>query len=375
MAPANFHLGSIGGTTGFLNGSIDEVRLYNKVLTQQEISRLADSSGALVASYSFDGDARDATLFGNHGDSYGVTYTAGRIGGHALQLSGTDSFAKLPAVVTRDFSVAYWVKTSSVGATGQWWAGKSMVDADVPGVANDWGISVVGNRAAFGIGNTGVGTTIESTSNINDGSWHHIVATRVNASGAMKLYVDGVLQATGTGSTALRDAPGGIRVGSTLFGGSFLTGAIDDLKIFDHPLTSAEVSALFATSPGDTWRQQYFLTTINSGDAADSADPDHDGMINLLERAFALNPNVPDPPAARPQVATDGSFLILTYQRSLAATDLEFQAQWSNDLATWHETGIIDSLISTGTTTGTRAAKVPLAILDPARSFIRLRVR
>lgn len=374
-APANFHLGSIGGTAGFLNGSIDEVRLYNKVLGQDEIARLADSGNAMVASYSFDGDARDATLFGNHGDGFGVTYTPGKVGSQALQLSGNNSFAKLPASVTKDFSVAYWVKTTSVGATGQWWAGKSMVDADVPGIANDWGIAVVGNRAAFGIGNTGNGTTIESTSNINDGLWHHIVATRVNATGAMKLYVDGALQASGTGSTALRDAPGGIRVGSTLYGGTFLTGSIDELKIYDYTLSSAEVAALLVTTPGEEWRQYHFQTTANTGAAADDADPDGDGTINLLERAFALDPKVPDAAAATPQASNDGSFLILRYQRSLAATDLGFQGEWSDDLAIWHETGVTDSLISTGSTTETREAKVPLGDLDSARAFLRLQVR
>ncbi|MES2475565.1 MAG: LamG-like jellyroll fold domain-containing protein [Verrucomicrobiota bacterium] len=374
-APAHFHLGSSGGNVGFLNGSLDEARLYNKVLTQPEIERLANSSSALVANYSFDGNARDATLFGNQGDTFGSTYTPGKVGSQALQLSGTNSFAKLPAAVTRDFSVSYWVKTTAVGGTGQWWAGKSMVDADVPGIANDWGISVVGNRAAFGIGNTGEGTTILSTTNINDGNWHHIVATRVNTSGLMRLYVDGAQQAFGVGSTALRDAPGGIRVGSTLFGGSYLTGAIDELKIFDYAINANEVGALFATTPGEIWRQQHFLTTANSGDAADGADPDFDGTINLLERAFALNPKTPDAAAAQPVAANDGSFLTLTYQRSLAATDLEFQAQWSDDLASWFDTDITDSLISTGATTETREAKVPLGSLDPAHSFFRLRVR
>ncbi len=375
ISPANFHLGSIDGVTGFLNGSIDEVRLYNKVLSQSEIDRLADTGDALVASYSFDGDARDATLFGNHGDARGVTYTPGKIGGQAVQLSGDDSFVKLPASVTRDFSIAFWVKTTDVGGAGQWWAGKSMVDADVPGAANDWGIAVVGNHAAFGIGNTGAGTTIQSATAINDGGWHHIVATRVNATGIMNLYVDGVLEATGSGSTALRDAPSGIRVGSTLYGGSFLAGAIDDLKIYDYPLSASEVTALLPISPAETWREQHFQITANTGDAADDADPDHDGVINLLERAFGLDPNRSDAAAAHHQATNDGGFLILTYQRSLAATDLEFQVEWSTDLATWHQTGVTDNLVSPGTTTETREAKVPLSTMDPARAFLRIRVK
>lgn len=40
----------------------------------------------------------------------------------------------------------------------------------------------------------------------------------------------------------------------------------------------------------ELWRYQYFLTTADSGDAADIADPDLDGVSNLLERAFNLHP-------------------------------------------------------------------------------------
>jgi hypothetical protein len=42
--------------------------------------------------------------------------------------------------------------------------------------------------------------------------------------------------------------------------------------------------------PGDYWRDTYFDQIANSGDAADGADPDKDGLLNLIERAFNLHP-------------------------------------------------------------------------------------
>ncbi len=247
--PGNFFLGSVGGTTGFYNGSLDEVRFYSTLLGPTEINRLANIGSTLVASYPFEGNCRESNNFGNHGDPFGITYTAGKVGANAIQFSGTASFVKIPAPVTSDFSVAFWVKTTATGGTGQWYAGKSIVDADIPGVANDWGISLVGSYAAFGVGNTGAGTTIQSLTAINNDQWHHVAATRVNATGAMKLYVDGTLQATATGSTALRNAPGGIRLGSTLFGGTFFAGAIDELKIFNYTLADPQVAALATVIP------------------------------------------------------------------------------------------------------------------------------
>jgi hypothetical protein len=40
----------------------------------------------------------------------------------------------------------------------------------------------------------------------------------------------------------------------------------------------------------DFWRDLYFNQTTNAGDAADGADPDKDGLVNLIERAFNMHP-------------------------------------------------------------------------------------
>jgi len=52
---------------------------------------------------------------------------------------------------------------------------------------------------------------------------------------------------------------------------------------------SAEVSATTYTSP-EKWRFTYFGTADNSGNAADSADPDGDGTTNADEYAAGTNP-------------------------------------------------------------------------------------
>jgi hypothetical protein len=40
----------------------------------------------------------------------------------------------------------------------------------------------------------------------------------------------------------------------------------------------------------ESWRKVHFDTFANTGDAADAADPDHDGLTNLAEFAFGLSP-------------------------------------------------------------------------------------
>ena len=62
--------------------------------------------------------------------------------------------------------------------------------------------------------------------------------------------------------------------------------------------TSADRSYVFRlagdapwVSPLPAWRQTNFGTMNNSGLAANDADPDQDGVTNLMEYAFNLNPN------------------------------------------------------------------------------------
>lgn len=247
-APAAFNIGSIGGVTGFFNGSVDEVRIYDKLLSTAEIARLANVGQTQVAAYGFDGNLQDSSKHGNQGDgTASLAYAAGKSGSGALVLDGTAGFARIPAAVAGDFSVAYWMKTTTTGGNGQWWAGKAMVDAEVAGVANDWGIALLGSKAGFGIGNTD--KTILSSTHVNDGNWHHITATRSSATGAMKLYVDGALEASDAGATAPRNAAHAINLGRSLNGGAFFAGAIDELRIFNYALGPAQVAALGSSLP------------------------------------------------------------------------------------------------------------------------------
>jgi hypothetical protein len=84
-------------------------------------------------------------------------------------------------------------------------------------------------------------------------------------------------------------------------------------------------------SPRATWRQTHFGTAQNSGTAADTADPDHDGIINLLEYAFNSDPNAPSPNPISFAVVAD--HLTVTFPRTHPApTDISYTPQVANDL-------------------------------------------
>ncbi len=108
-----------------------------------------------------------------------------------------------------DFTVEWWMKalpgantTSGVCTPGgfNWINGNILLDRDVfgPGDWGDWGVSLWTGVIAFGVGGTSDDTVCGTTA-LDDGDWHHVAATRRASDGRLELYVDGVLEAQGTG--------------------------------------------------------------------------------------------------------------------------------------------------------------------------------
>jgi predicted alpha-1,6-mannanase (GH76 family) len=187
--------------------------------------------------------AVDASGNGNNGVVNGATWNVnGHING-CLSFNGVNNYVQITNPVCNDFSIAFWVKTTESAGTGEWYKGAGLVDGDYPGVANDFGTALCGGKFAFGVGNPD--TTILSTTSINDGAWHLCVATRQQATGIMRVYVDGNLQATGAAGRNTQNASAQLLFGAIASGGGYFNGSLDEIKIFSRTLGSNEVAALY----------------------------------------------------------------------------------------------------------------------------------
>lgn len=205
----------------------------------------------LQAQYLFAGDAQDSSGRANHGTTYGgVTYGAGVGGTQAVVLNGTDSYVEIPRSIGNDFTVAFWVNTSqTAGAGTQWHDGSGLVDGDAGGDAADFGASLLGGKVAFGVG--GPDTTIVSTSDINNGAWRHVTATRDGATGQIKLYVDGHEEASALGPLGVRGAAAVLHIGKLQSGGGYFQGSIDDLRLYNLVLSADDMRVLVDATPPD----------------------------------------------------------------------------------------------------------------------------
>jgi hypothetical protein len=86
--------------------------------------------------------------------------------------------------------------------------------------------------------------------------------------------------------------------------------------------------------PIDTWKLAYFGANANSAAiAGDAADPEHDGIVNLLAYAYAFNPLAANTNPFTGDLA--GKQFQLHFPRNSSASDITFIVQSSADLIVW----------------------------------------
>jgi len=107
-----------------------------------------------------------------------------------------------------------------------------------------------------------------------------------------------------------------------------------------------------------------------------AADPDHDGIPNLLEYAFGLDPKQADRSglrrwAPRPTAAVN-EYLTISYAQLTQSNDLTYTVQASTDMVTWNAIApVVVSTIAIGSTR-TLTVRDPTAMGANAARFLRV---
>jgi hypothetical protein len=242
-------------------GAIDEVRIYNRALSESEIQELyyhgSNLNQGLAAYYPFNGNANDESGNDNHGTVYGATLTNDRFGGNngAYYFDG-NAYISIPNVLNSDISD---ITVSAVVSSDQ-----------------TYYTQIAGSIVYTGIGETNLYSSLGGYGygvKLSNGSWYYasyglvtnqfINLTAVYKKGQeIELWINGELQDTEIIPSNLnlynpaRPASIGAAYGG-LFEGYFFKGVVDEVRIYNRALTQSEIQELAQTAPPPSCTYSY----------------------------------------------------------------------------------------------------------------------
>lgn len=194
-------------------------------------------TNGLVAHYPLNGNANN--VFGtNNGTIVGATSTTNRFGqaGSAYSFNGSAhiDFAAPPLTQVDNWTVSAWVKPNNFTQEGI----AVHVGLDNGGTGDGYGFGLR-NSATLEMLSPATGYRSSGQALPGTNQWSHIVMTRSNA---LTFYVNGVQSVNNTATSYL--PPSDFTIGSQN-GLRFFNGLVDDVRIYNRPLASNEVSQLY----------------------------------------------------------------------------------------------------------------------------------
>lgn len=236
---------------------------------QFDISAFIPVSPNLIARYPLNetgGDQLiDASGFGRHG-TYNATQGNLTLGQDPLAEGFSAAFTEgafaeagvLP--VFQDFSISLWYTGQDTGEAA------SLISRG-DGQGDPFALVVSGSTLFWFSGGGDPALTLENA--IDPGSEHHIVAT--TADNMTSIYIDGALAASGPSETFVDQTQNPLQFGAAngILG---IDGRLDDIQIYNVPLSAAEVAGLF-NDPG----------SLVGGDGGNGGDPSGDAPdLNII---------------------------------------------------------------------------------------------
>jgi len=262
-----FAIGKSGGYGPSFKGMMDQLRVYNRALSAEEVrtnyraSRPHEAanevvSQGLVAHYDCtegSGDTlHDTTRRGNHGKIHGATYVKVKEG-FALRFDGTDDYVDCGN--SRDFdpefdlTIEAWV-----------WADKAATEKRLAGVVGKapwwYGFSFV---AAQGAENEGLfswhinGEENKASALLSLETWHHLIGTFDGAT--LSLYADGELADTRESASEFvtrgphfnLGRPGTDPAGTSE---GYFKGMIGQIRVYQRALSAEDVRTNYRATRG-----------------------------------------------------------------------------------------------------------------------------
>lgn len=247
----------------FFKGYLDDFRIYNRVLNDNEILALYNDSttyfpDSLIAYFPFNGNANDESVFHNNGSAVNALLTTDRYANQdaAYYFNGSDSRIQVPQNSLYDFgfgdfTMSAWVNVSVVGTS-------RIVSAGYDENDNIWGLGF-GSHPAWGNGirinyflysdNAFRDFSSEEIINYSPSEW--VFVTISKSADQLKFYQNGMQAGVLTinypsNSNSLMSI--GCRQYSSGNFQEFFNGKIDEVKIFNKSFSDQEILQMYKST-------------------------------------------------------------------------------------------------------------------------------
>ncbi|MFW0862570.1 MAG: LamG-like jellyroll fold domain-containing protein [Candidatus Komeilibacteria bacterium] len=234
----NFIIGNGGGlvSSNSFRGNIADVRLYNYILTADQISDLYNGKdvGSPIGHWKLDNGSKDISGNNNHGTVTGATLI-----GEAGYFDGTNDYIDTSFDGTDEdvLSFAFWAKANDITTA----SAKYIVDNSLG--ATGYIIRIdTGTMTAY---NYYTSSSLQSRAMaVPDTGWHFWVARFTNTS--VDLSLDGgAFSSTTFSNDTFRISADTMTIGSDIAYGDNFPGYISDLRVYNRVISQDDVYSLY----------------------------------------------------------------------------------------------------------------------------------
>jgi Concanavalin A-like lectin/glucanases superfamily/Secretion system C-terminal sorting domain len=235
----------------YSNNVIDELRIYNRVLSPNEILQLADVPvmPGLLAYLPMNGNANDMSGNGHDGIGPSASLTTDRYNSGNSAYWFSQWYSNITLANSTNFNF------NSSGFTLSAWIKYKSNDGVIIAKHNCWTpngylLTVNNNQLTLFLANGGSWTSVTTAESFINDKWYFVTAV-YDGIGQASIYVDGVLKASNAVVyNNINTAPVIISGASNNCPPENFYGSIDEVKIYDSPLNAAQVMALYKESRG-----------------------------------------------------------------------------------------------------------------------------
>lgn len=217
----------------------------------------------LVLYLPMNGNALDASTFGNNGTAVNTTPVSDRFGkaGKALSFNGNSSYIRIPASTSLNLifnkSSSCWIYLPSNASVNNY---SSILFKDEPVNNNTYSMQM-NQEAGYGVNRYKIGFAFTSSTtnygastkqlytNFKD-QWIHLAGTYDSISGKIKIYFNGVVSdSTTVGNISSNPSNLDLFIGcaknNSYLSQTYFNGYLDDIRLYNRALSAKEVLSLY----------------------------------------------------------------------------------------------------------------------------------